>query len=135
MGIVQRNVGQAFFKRLGAARLERMICSSAKGHGWKSVMGNSNGPHPGEVMESDLIILWGINAVATNIHFLHGLRKTKERGATVWLVDTYETPTTQIADRVFLTRPGSDGALALGIMHVIARDGLVDHSNFSRKYL
>ena len=134
MGLVQRNVGQAFFNRLGAARLDRTICSPAKGYGWKSVMGNTLAPHPDEVMESDLIILWGINAVATNIHFLHGVREARKRGATVWLLDTYETPTAQIADRVILTRPGSDGALALGIMHIIARDDLADDA-FVDKYV
>ena len=134
MGIVQRNVGHAFFNRLGASRLDRTICSSAKGYGWKSVMGNTYGPHPDEAIDSDLIILWGINAVATNIHFLQAVRKAKQRGAEVWLIDTYETPTVKIADKVFVTNPGSDGALAFGIMHVIARDDLVDHE-FIDKYV
>lgn len=126
MGIVQRNAGHAFFHRLGASRLNRTICSSAKDHGLKAVMGNTLSMHPDEVMDSDLVILWGINALVTNIHFLHGVREAKKRGAIVWMIDTYETPTAQLADRVFLTRPGSDGALALGLMHVLARDGLVD---------
>ncbi|MDR3562862.1 MAG: molybdopterin-dependent oxidoreductase [Negativicutes bacterium] len=128
MGVVQRNAGHAFFHRMGASRLIRTICSSAKEYGWKTVMGNTQSLHPDEVKQSDLVILWGINAVATNIHFLHGVREAKKRGATVWLIDTYETPTAQVADKVFLTRPGSDGALALGIMHVLARDGLIDQA-------
>jgi len=126
MGLVQRNAGHAFFHRLGASRLERTICSPAKDAGWKALMGNTPAMHPDEAMDSDLIILWSINAVATNIHFLHNVREAKKRGAAVWLIDTYETPTARIADRVFLTRPGADAALALGIMHVMARDGLVD---------
>ena len=126
MGIVQRNAGHPFFHRLGASRLARTICSPAKDYGWKTVMGNTLGPHPDEVFDSDLVILWGINAVATNIHFLHGVRKAKQKGARVWVIDTYETPTAKIADQVFLTRPGSDGALALGMMHVLGRDGLID---------
>lgn len=126
MGIVQRNSGHPFFYKLGASRLARTICSPAKEYGWKAVMGQTQAPHPDEVFDSDLIILWGINAVATNIHFLHGVRKAKQRGAAVWVVDTYETPTAKIADQVILTRPGSDGALALGIMHILARDGLAD---------
>jgi len=128
MGIVQRNAGHALFHRLGASRLNRTICSSAKEYGWKAVLGNTQVMHPDEVIESDLVILWSINALVTNIHFLHGVREAKKRGATVWLIDTYETPTAQLADRVFLTRPGSDGALALGLMHILARDGLVDQA-------
>jgi anaerobic selenocysteine-containing dehydrogenase len=71
-------------------------------------------------------VLWGINAVATSIHFALRAREARRRGAEVWLVETYRTPTADLADRVFLVRPGSDGALALGMMHVIARDGLAN---------
>lgn len=126
MGLLQRNAGHAFFHRLGASRLNRTICASAQDYGWSAVMGNTPGPRPQEAADSDLIILWGINALATNIHFLNVVRQAKKRGATVWLIDTYETPTAKAADRTFLLRPGSDGALALGIMHVLMRDGLID---------
>lgn len=126
MGLVHRNCGHAFFHRLGASRLDRTICAPAKEEGWKAIMGDTPAPHPDEVAESDLVILWGINAAATNIHFLHGVREAKKRGAEVWLIDTYETPTAAAADRFILPRPGSDGALALGMMHVIAREGLID---------
>ena len=126
MGLIQRNAGHPFFHRLGASRLDRTICSPAKEAGWKAAMGDTAAPHPDEAAESDLVILWGINAVATNIHFLHGVRKAKEKGAAVWLIETYETPTSSFADRIFLVRPGSDGALALGLMHLLVRDNLID---------
>jgi anaerobic selenocysteine-containing dehydrogenase len=126
MGLVQRNAGHAFFHRLGASRLERTICTSAKEAGWKAVMGETAGPPPQEAEESDLLILWGINAAATNIHFLNCVRKAKEKGARVWLIETYETPTSPAADQVFIVRPGSDGALALGMMHLLVRDGQID---------
>lgn len=126
MGLIQRNAGHAFFYRLGAARLERTICSPAKGYGWKAIMGSTLAPHPQEVKSSDLIILWGSNAAATNIHFLHYVLEAKKNGAVVWLIDTYETPTAAIADEVFLVRPGSDGALALGLMNVLASKALID---------
>jgi anaerobic selenocysteine-containing dehydrogenase len=126
MGLIQRNSGHPFFHRLGASRLDRTICSPAKDAGWKAVMGETPACHPDEVAGSDLVILWGINAAATSIHFLHGVREARKNGAQVWLIDTYETPTAAAADRLFLVRPGSDGALALGLMHILEREGVTD---------
>ena len=126
MGLIQRNAGHPFFHRLGASRLDRTICAPAKEAGWKAVMGNTAASHPDDAGHSDLVILWGINAVATSIHFLHGVREAKKKGAIVWLIETYETPTSALADRVFLVRPGSDGALAMGLMHLLVRYDLVD---------
>ncbi len=126
MGLLQRNAGHSFFYRLGASRLERTICSPAKGYGWKAIMGSTLAPHPQEVKSSDLIILWGSNAAATNIHFLQYVQEAKKNGAVVWLIDTYETPTAAIADQIFLVRPGSDAALALGMMHILAKQELLD---------
>jgi len=127
MGLIQRNAGHPFFYKLGASRLDRTICSPAKEVGWRVVVGGTPAPHPDEVSESDLVILWGINAVATNIHFLHGVRKAKRKGATIWLIDTYQTLTSSPVDQVYIVRPGSDGALALGLMHLLVRDDLLDH--------
>jgi anaerobic selenocysteine-containing dehydrogenase len=127
MGLIHRNAGHPFFHRLGASRLARTICSSAKEAGWRSVMGETFAPHPDDVAESDLVILWGINATATNIHFLPGVRRAQKKGAPVWLIDTYRTVTSPVADRVILVRPGSDGALALGLMHLLVREDLLDH--------
>ncbi|ODA40515.1 molybdopterin-dependent oxidoreductase [Desulfosporosinus sp. BG] len=132
LGIVQRNCGEGFFHRLGASRLARTICSSAKSYGWASVMGETLALHPDEVKHSDLIILWGTNALATNIHLLNYVRDAKRHGATVWLVDTYENPTAQIVDKVVLVCPGSDGALALGIMHILVREGWIDQPFINR---
>ena len=131
MGIIQRNAGHPFFYRMGASRLDRTICAPAKESGWKAVMGDTMAPHPDDVASSDLVILWGINAVATNIHYLHGVREAKKKGAAVWLIDTYETPTAAVADRTFVVLPGSDGALALGLMHLLARDNLLDRDFLS----
>ncbi len=127
MGIIQRNAGHPFFYKLGASRLDRTICSPAKGAGWRVVMGGTPAPHPDEVAESDLVLLWGINAVATNIHFLHGVKKAKQKGATIWLIDTYQTLTSPAVDQVYVVRPGSDGALALGLMHLLVRGNLINH--------
>ncbi|MGZ3513138.1 MAG: molybdopterin-dependent oxidoreductase, partial [Thermodesulfobacteriota bacterium] len=127
MGLIQRNAGHPFFYKLGASRLDRTICSPAKEAGWRVVMGGTPAPHPDEVAESDLVILWGINAVATNIHFLHGVRKAKQKGAAIWLIDTYQTLTSSAVDQVYIVHPGSDGALALGLMHLLVRHDLIDH--------
>ena len=132
MGLIQRNAGDPFFHRLGASRLDRTICSPAKGAGWKAVMGDTPAPHPDDVADSDLVILWGINAVSTNIHFLRGVRRARRSGAPVWLIETYETPTASVVDRTFLVRPGNDGALALGLMHLLVRDGLTDREFLAR---
>ena len=126
MGLIQRNAGHPFFHHLGASRLDRTICSPAKDAGWKAAMGETPACHPDEVHASDLVILWGINAAATSIHFHLQAQVARRKGARLWVIDTYATPTAAAADRTFLVRPGSDGALALGLMHILVRDGLVD---------
>jgi anaerobic selenocysteine-containing dehydrogenase len=126
MGLVQRNAGHPFFHRLGASRLDRTICSPAKAAGWAAVMGQTPAQPPDTVRHSDLVLLWGINALATSLHSLQWVREARRAGARVWLIDTYETPTAAVADRTFKVRPGSDGALALGLIHILVRDGLQD---------
>ena len=126
MGLVQRNAGHAFFHKLGASRLERTICSPAKEAGWKAIMGETPAMDPAEVEQSDLVILWGINAAATSIHAMRDAQSARRRGARLWVIDTYCTSTCAAADESFLVRPGGDGALALGMLHVIEREGLLD---------
>lgn len=126
MGLVQRNAGHAFFHRLGASRLERTICAPAKEAGGRALLGDTPEMDPGEIADSDLVVLWGINAAATSIHTMRDAVEAKRRGARLWAIDSYETPTCRAADEAFLVRPGSDGALALGMMHVIVRERLHD---------
>lgn len=126
MGLVQRNAGHAFFHKLGASRLERTICSPAKDAGWKALMGDTPAMEPAEIEQSDLVILWGINAVATSIHAMRDAQSARRRGARLWAIDTYRTPTCDAADEAFMIRPGSDGALVLAMLHVINREGLHD---------
>ena len=128
MGLVQRNAGMPFFHRLGASRLERTICTPAQGEGWRAVMGATPGPDPDAAVDSDLVVLWGINAVATNLHFVQRVKEARRRGARVLLLDTYANDTAAAADETILVRPGSDGALALGLVHVLAREGLADEA-------
>jgi anaerobic selenocysteine-containing dehydrogenase len=128
MGLVQRNSGMPFFHALGASRLERTICTPAQGAGWRAVMGDTPGPSPETVLGADLVVLWGIHAVATSIHFAERVKAARRRGARVLLVETWENETARLADRTYVVRPGSDGALALGLVHVLARDGLADEA-------
>jgi len=126
MGLVQRNSGHPFFHKLGASRLERTICSPAKDAGWRAVMGDTPAMDPSVMEQSDLIILWGINAAATSIHAMRDAQTARRRGVTVWAIDTYCTPTCDAVDEAFIVRPGGDGALALGMMHVLVRERLTD---------
>jgi len=126
MGLVQRNAGHPFFHYLGASRLERTICSPAKDAGWKMIMGDTPAMQPSEMSRSDLVILWGINAAATSIHAMRDAKEARKNGAKLLVIDTYRTPTANAADEVVLVKPGGDGALALGMMHVIVRDQLTD---------
>jgi anaerobic selenocysteine-containing dehydrogenase len=124
MGLVQRNAGHAFFHKLGASQLARTICSPAKGAGIEAILGDTPGLDPSVVAGGDLIVLWGVNAVATNLHLLPYVKEARKKGARVWLVDTHETATAAVADRVFVVKPGSDGALCLGLIHLLASHGL-----------
>lgn len=126
MGLLQRQAGHPFFHRLGASQLERTICVASKSAGWEAVMGRTPGPVPETVLDSDLVLIWGANVVATNIHFVPLLKQAKENGARVVMIDTYANHTSALADDVLLVKPGSDGALALGIMHILQREGLLD---------
>ncbi|MFA7403404.1 MAG: molybdopterin-dependent oxidoreductase [Pelobacteraceae bacterium] len=128
MGLLQRNAGHAFFNKLGASRLERTICSPAKDAGWKALMGDTPAMDHAEIEQSDLVILWGINAAATSIHAMRDAQTARRNGATLWAIDTYRTPTCEAADEAFLIRPGGDGALVLAMLHVIVREELLDRA-------
>ena len=133
MGVVQRNAGMPFFHRMGASRLDRTICTPAQDAGWKAVMGRTPGPSPEVARRSDLVVLWGINAVATNIHFVQRAKEARRRGGRILLIETYRNDTAALADEVILVRPGSDGALALAVMHVLAREGRADEAFLARE--
>ncbi|GAB4303422.1 MAG: molybdopterin oxidoreductase family protein [Desulfuromonadia bacterium] len=126
MGLLQRNALHPLFHHLGASRLARTICTPAADHAWRAVMGDTPAPHPEEVGESDMIVLWGSDSLSTDIQFFHRVAAARRRGVPVIGIDVYETPTLhQCADRVIL-RPGTDGAFALGVMALLARAGKVD---------
>jgi len=135
MGLVQRNAGHAFFHRLGASRLDRTICTPAKGAGLAAVLGSTPAPDPEAVLGADLVVLWGLNALATNLHGFQRVREARRRGAKVWAVETYRTATTDHADHVILVRPGTDGVLAAGVMHLLLEAGDLDRAFLDRHVL
>lgn len=128
MGIVQHDALFALCYRLGTAELERTICAAAKGAGWKSVMGNTWVTPPQEAQHSDMIILWSLSMLATNIHFLHDVKIAKKGGAAIWCIDTYETQTARYADHFIRIKPGTDGAFVLGVAYVLEQEGLADEA-------
>ena len=128
MGTIQYSAGHALFYALGASSLDRTICAPAKADGYRSLMGGTLPTAPQEAQQSDYIILWSISMLATDIHFKHDVDIARRNGAKIVCVDTYATKTAQYADEFICVKPGSDGALALGMLHVLARENLVDEA-------
>ena len=126
-GFVQGSaVSDAFFARLGATRLVRAVCGSAGNSGAGVTMGGGPGLLPEELAHSKLIILWGTNTLSTNLHLWPFIRAAREAGATLVVIDPVRTRTASAADWHIRPLPGTDAALALGLMHVIVAEGLVD---------
>ena len=134
MGVIQSPAADYFFRCIGATDQDRGICSPAKQAGFRSVYGDTLAIKPQEAQHSDLIVLWGINATATDVHTLHDVNIAKKKGARVWIIDTHKTYTFSQAHEHIYVKPGSDGALALGMLHIIHRDGLAD-IDFIKKHV
>jgi anaerobic selenocysteine-containing dehydrogenase len=127
MGLVQgSSMDRRFFHRIGASLLARTICAAAGTEAWKHTYGDRMGPTPEEVGEARLILLWGTNTLTSNPHLWPAVRRAREAGARVVAIDPIRTRTAVQCDRHLAIRPGTDAALALGMMHVILRDGLED---------
>lgn len=126
MGTVNSPAADYFFRCIGATSQDRGICSPAKQAAFKSVYGDTVAIKPQEAQHSDLIILWSLNATATDVHILHDVNVAKRNGASVWIIDTHKTYTYDQGTHHVYVKPSSDGALALGMMHIIHRDGLED---------
>lgn len=134
MGVIQSPAADYFFRCIGATDQDRGICSPAKQAGFRSVYGDTLAIKPQEAQHSDLIVLWGINATATDVHILHDVNIAKKKGARVWIIDTHKTYTFSQAHEHIYVKPGSDGALALGMLYIIHRDGLAD-IDFIKKHV
>ena len=127
MGLVQgSSMDHRFFHLLGASRLDRTICSMAGTIGMRMTVGANVGADGEGVPDSDLVLLWGTNTLTANPHLWPFILKARERGAPIICIDPIRTRTAQQCDEWLPIRPGSDAALALGMMHVIFAKGLED---------
>ena len=127
MGMVQgSSIDRRFFHALGASLLDRTICSMAGTVGMRMTIGASIGADPEGIPESDLILLWGTNTLTANPHLWPFVTEARERGASVIAIDPIRTRTAAQCDEWIGIRPGTDAALALGMMHVLFERGLED---------
>src|SRR3954470_877016 len=117
---------QGFFERLGATRLVRNICASTGSTGVAATLGTTTTMLPQDIVHSRLIIFWGANPIVTNLHLWPLVREAKANGATVVVIDPVKTRSAASADWDVQPLPGTDSALALGMMHVIVNEGLHD---------
>jgi anaerobic selenocysteine-containing dehydrogenase len=115
-----------FFHRLGASRLDRTICSSAGGAGLLHTLGFKYGTEPEQFRHSKLIIAWGANILATSVHLWPFIVEARRNGAKFYTIDPVRTRTGRLSDKHFSIFPGSDLALALGLMHIILGENLHD---------
>ena len=127
------NAGDAFFNRLGATVSERTFCDSAAVSAFFMTCGPTAAVDPESFVHSKYIILWAINSISNNLHHWPFIVEARERGAKVVVVDPVATRTAKQADWHVRIRPGTDAALALGMMNVIIAEGLVDH-DYVEKY-
>lgn len=132
MGLVNRNIPRALFHALGASRFRSgTVCDTVAEAGWEYAVGVTPGSDPESVADSDLILCWGANIATTNLHLLPFIERARTRGAELIVVDPYRSRTARRADWHIALRVGTDAALALGLMHVLVRDGLNDSAYIS----
>lgn len=120
------NGGDAFFNRMGATVCERTFCGEGSCTAWLLTVGPTAGVDPESFIHSKYIVIWGCNSVSTNLHHWHIVKDAQKRGAKVVVIDPYKSKTAKEADWHVSPRPGTDGALAMALMHTIIEEGLVD---------
>jgi len=125
LGLVQNLVcEQRLWNRMGASGLQRSICGAAAERAVNATLGSRLAPDPRDVLHSKLVILWGHNPASTSPHFMPLLRQAQRAGCYVVVIDPRRTKTARSADEHIQPCPATDGALALGLMHVLANEGL-----------
>jgi anaerobic selenocysteine-containing dehydrogenase len=120
------SMDRRFFHRLGASQLDRTICAEAGGVALKSVYGIKVGTRPEDFAHAGLVIAWGANIHGNNVHLWPFIEEARRKGARLVVIDPYRTRTAALADEHLAIRPGTDGMLALAMMHEIFRLGLED---------
>lgn len=127
-GLIQmHSLDRRLLGSMGCSALDRNICGAVASSGLATTIGTGTGIDPEQIVHSRFIVLWGTNTVVTNLHYWPLVREARRRGATVVVIDPVRTRTAEAADWFLQVRPGSDATLALAMMHVMIRDGLVDH--------
>jgi anaerobic selenocysteine-containing dehydrogenase len=133
LGLVQaQSMDRRFFHRLGASLLDRTICASAGSAGYDATIGAKIGTDPERFGDARLILLWGTNTITSNVHLWPLVLEAKHKGARVIAVDPRRTRTADGCDEHIAPLPGTDAALALGLMHVIFAEGLEDKNYLER---
>ncbi|WP_178075099.1 molybdopterin-containing oxidoreductase family protein [Paenibacillus albus] len=121
-------MGRRLFNRIGASKLIYSICEAAGTEGYGYTMGGSYGTDPEETVHAKLHIMWGINAVSTNMHQVAISEKARKQGAKVVVIDVHRNRTAKWADWFIPVLPGTDAALALGVMHILFAEGYTDEA-------
>lgn len=135
-GLLNRNFTQALFHSLGTTRVNASaVCDSCNGAAWNMTVGADMGTEPEQVQESDLVISWGANLDSTNAHLLPFIEMAQKRGAKLVVIDVWRTRTARHADWFIPIQVGTDTALALGIAHILQRNGLIDRDYIDRLVL
>jgi anaerobic selenocysteine-containing dehydrogenase len=133
MGLLQYgSMDRRFFHRLGASLLDRTICASAGKAGWTAAIGAPVGMDVEQYKNSRLIVIWGSNPVTSNLHFWRQAQEAKRRGAKLIAIDPYRSVTVEKCHEHIAVMPGTDGALAFGVMHVLIAENLLDRDYIDR---
>ena len=134
MGLVQgESMDRRFFHKLGASLLDRTICASAGAAGYKATIGLSMGTDPERFHEAKLILIWGSNPITSNVHLWPRILEAQRNGAKIIAIDPYRSLTAEKCNQHIAPLPGTDGALALAMMHVIIKENLID-ADYIEKY-
>jgi anaerobic selenocysteine-containing dehydrogenase len=136
MGLVQgESMSMRFFHKLGASFLDRTICATAGATGYKYTLGATIGTDLEQFQNAKLILIWGGNPIASNLHFWTRAQDAKRRGAKLIAIDPYRSLTAEKCHQHIALLPGTDSALALGMMHVLIAEDLLDHDYIAQHTL
>ena len=136
MGLVQgESMAARFFNRLGASKLDRTICSTAGGEGLTHTLGGKVGMRVEFFAESKLIVIWGSNAIGSSLHFWRYAQQAKRNGARLVCIDPRRTETAEKCHEHIALRPGTDAALALGVMQQLIAHDWLDHDYIAQHTL